>query len=141
MFCPDWEHDTLFLSHMGEVNPKLLDGKPLLREMSYTYSATDNPAFVVGRLRPGDVVLVNLAPTAEGYRLIIAPATMLPVTGTDRMQAGVRGWFKTRLPVPEFLSAYSKVGGTHHLAVTYTKDAKPFVAFGALMGWEVTVID
>ncbi len=140
MFCPDWEHGTLFLSHMGEVNPRLLDGAPLLREMKYAYSATDNPALVVGRFRPGSVVLVNLAPMARGYRLIIAPATMLPVSGADRMKDSVRGWFTPPLAVPDFLAAYSRRGGTHHLAVTYAVETKPFEAFGALMGWDVAVI-
>jgi L-arabinose isomerase len=140
MFCPDWEHNTLYLSHMGEVNLRLLEAKPLLREMDYHFSVTGNPAVAVGRLRAGDIVLVNLAPTATGYRLIIAPAAMLAVPGTDRMKEAVRGWFAPRLPVAEFLAAYSRLGGTHHLAVTYTKDTKPFELFGALMGWEISVI-
>ncbi len=140
MFCPDWEHDSLFLSHMGEVNPRLLAGRPVLREMDYHYSPTDNPALVVGRFKPGDVVLVNLAPMSEGYRLVISPAVMLDVPGMDRHGESIRGWFKPRLPVPEFLSAYSRAGGTHHLAVTYARDTRPFEEFGRLMGWEVVVI-
>lgn len=140
MFCPDWEHDSLFLSHMGEVNPRLLVGRPRMREMDYHYSSTDNPALLVGRFKPGDVVLVNLAPTAEGYRLVIAPAVMLDVPGVDRHGEAIRGWFKPRLSVPAFLAEYSRVGGTHHLAVTYARDTRPFEQFGLLMGWEVSVI-
>ena len=46
--------------------------------MDYQYSATDDPVRVTGRLKPGAIVLVNLAPMADGrYRLILAPATML----------------------------------------------------------------
>jgi L-arabinose isomerase len=140
MFCPDWEHNTILLSHMGEANPRLLDGTPRLREMEYSFSVTGSPAFVVGRFRAGDVVLVNLAPTASGYRLIIAPASMLGVSGPDRMPDTMRGWFTPPLPVADFLAAYSRLGGTHHLAVTYAKDTKPFECFGALMGWDVSVI-
>jgi L-arabinose isomerase len=141
MFCPDWENDMLFLSHMGEVNWRLLQGKPKLREMDYKYSATDNPAFVVGRLRPGEVVLTNLAPLAgDAYRLIIAPATMQPVTGQDRHGKSVRGWFTPALPVADFLAEYSRRGGTHHLAVSYTRDTRPIESFGRLMGWDVAVI-
>ncbi len=140
MFCPDWEHNAIFLSHMGEVNPRLLEGRPQLREMDYPYSKTGNPAFIVGRFKPGEVIFVNLAPTAAGYRLIVAPAQMLPVSGVDRMKESVRGWFSPRLPVADFLAAYSRLGGTHHLAVTYAKDTKPFEALGVLMGWDVVVI-
>ncbi len=48
MFCPDWENGTVFLSHMGEVNWRLLDGRGRLGEMDYGYSATDNPVRVTG---------------------------------------------------------------------------------------------
>jgi L-arabinose isomerase len=141
IFCPDWENDTLFLSHMGEVNWRLLDGMPQLREMKYNYSATDNPALVVGRFRAGEIALVNLAPMrGGGYRLIIAPASMLPVHGTDRMRESVRGWFKPAPSVPDFLEEYSRLGGTHHLAVSYTHDTKAIETFGMLMGWDVVVI-
>jgi L-arabinose isomerase len=141
MFCPDWGGGSVFLSHMGEVNWRLLDGTPLLKEMEYRYSPTDNPVLVVGRFRPGKVVLVNLAPIGgDAYRLIVSPASMLPVRGTDRMKDGVRGWFKPVLPVSDFLAEYSRLGGTHHLAVSYTRDTAAVEAFGRLMGWEVSVI-
>jgi L-arabinose isomerase len=141
MFCPDWGGGSVFLSHMGEVNWRLLDGAPNLREMDYNFSKTDNPVLVVGRFRPGKVVLVNLAPIGgDAYRLIVSPASMLPVRGTDRMKDGVRGWFKPVLPVSDFLAEYSRLGGTHHLAVSYTRDTAAVEAFGRLMGWEVSVI-
>jgi len=141
MFCPDWEGGSVFLSHMGEVNWRLLEGMPQLKEMEYGYSETDNPVIVVGRFRPGKIVLVNLAPIgANSYRLIVSPASMLPVRGTDRMKDSVRGWFKPPLPVADFLAEYSRLGGTHHLAVSYARDTRAIEAFGRLMGWEVAVI-
>ncbi len=141
MFCPDWENGTVFLSHMGEVNWRLLEGTPHLREMEYKYSRTDNPVLVVGRFRPGRIVLVNLAPAGgSAYRLIVSPAAMLPVSGTDRMEESVRGWFKPAIPMSEFLAEYSRLGGSHHLAVSYARDTKPIEYFGLLMGWNVAVI-
>lgn len=153
MFCPDWENGTVFLSHMGEVNWRLLDGRGRLSEMDYGYSATDNPARVTGRLKPGAVVIVNLAPLAGGrYRLILAPATMLPVAGPDRFAQSVHGWFRPQLPVADFLEAYSRAGGTHHLAMCYAANGggrpadTPGAAlatlktFGRLAGWETAVI-
>ncbi len=153
MFCPDWENGTIFLSHMGEVNWCLLDGRGRLSEMDYGYSATDNPARITGRLKPGSAVLVNLAPMAGGrYRLILAPVTMLPVSGPDRMEGSVHGWFRPPLSVPDFLEAYSRVGGTHHLAMCYAGagGGRPADApgaalatlkgFGRLMGWDTVVI-
>jgi len=140
MFCPDWENNTVFLSHMGELNWLLADGKPRLREMDYKYSRTDNPALLAGRFKPGEIVLVNLAPTAGGYRLILAPARMLAVPGTDRFADTVHGWFAPGMPVADFLAAYSRAGGTHHLGLSYTADTRTLETFGRMMGWEVVLI-
>jgi L-arabinose isomerase len=140
MFCPDWENGTVFLSHMGELNWRLVEGKPRMREMDYKYSRTDNPALLAGRFKPGAIVLADLAPTAAGYRLILAPAEMLPVTGEDRFRDSVHGWFRARLALPDFLAAYSRAGGTHHLGLSYTEDVRRLEVFGRMMGWEVVLI-
>jgi L-arabinose isomerase len=140
MFCPDWENGTVFLSHMGELNWRLADGKARLREMDYKYSRTDNPALVVGRFRPGAIVLANLAPTADGYRLILAPAEMIPGDAADRFRDSVHGWFKPRMALADFLAAYSRAGGTHHLGLSYTEDMRTLETFGRMMGWEVVRI-
>ena len=148
MFCPDWENGTVFLSHMGEVNWRLLDGRGRMEAMDYQYSATDDPVRVTGRLKPGAIVLVNLAPMADGrYRLILAPATMLPVPNEDRFGASVHGWFRPPKPLSEFLESYSRLGGTHHLAMCYAggpggaaSALRTLEAFGRLAGWETVTI-
>ena len=140
MFCPDWEHGTVYLSHMGELNWRLVEGKPLLLEMDYRWSDAANPVYLAGRFKPGDILLVNLAPMARGYRLILAPARMLEVQGEDRMERSVRGWFRPPLPLPEFLAAYSRLGGTHHLALSYGASIETVSAFGRMMDWDVRII-
>ncbi len=141
MFCPDWENNSIHLSHMGEMNYRLSAGKPKLLEMDYTFGDAENPVFVVGRFRPGDVLLINLAPLGDDvYRLIISPAAMLDVPGQDNMEERVRGWFKPSLPIEDFLAQYSTCGGTHHLALTYGASARLIETFGQMMGWETVVI-
>jgi L-arabinose isomerase len=140
MFCPDWEHGTVYLSHMGELNWRLVDGKPLLLEMDYRWSDAANPVYLAGRFKPGSFLLVNLAPVRGGYRLIVAPAEMLEVRGQDRMERSVRGWFKPPLPLPEFLAAYSRLGGTHHLALSYGAPLEAVTAFGRMLGWDTQAI-
>jgi L-arabinose isomerase len=148
MFCPDWQNGTVFLSHMGEVNWRLLNGRGRMEAMDYTFSATDDPVRVTGCLKPGGMVLVNLAPMAYGrYRLILAPSVMLPAQADDRFGSSVHGWFRPPKELPAFLEAYSRFGGTHHLAMCYA--AEPGAAgstlqtleeFGRLMGWETVSI-
>lgn len=141
MFCPDWEHNSIYLSHMGEMNYRLCADKPQLLEMDYSYSDAENPVFAVGRFRPGDFLLVNLAPVGGNtYRLIIAPAEMLDVPEQDNMAKRVHGWFRPSLPIADFLASYSQYGGTHHLALTYGAPIPLIEAFGQMMGWETVVI-
>ncbi len=141
MFCADWENDTIFLSHMGEVNYKLLDGKGMLAERDYVFSNVENPAVLSGRFMPGEFHIANLAPLPDDrYRLILAPALMLEVKGPDNMEGAVRGWFKPPVPASDFLAEYSRLGGTHHLAVVYKPGRAALESFGKLMGWEVVII-
>ncbi len=125
---------------MGEVNYELLSGKPRLLEMEYRFSDAENPVFAAGRFRAGKIVFVNLAPMVSGFRLVVAPATMVDAGGKDRMEKSVRGWFRPEIAVPEFLAQYSRVGGTHHLAVSYDADVDVVQAFGRMMGWETVLI-
>jgi L-arabinose isomerase len=144
MFCPDWKGGSVFLSHMGEMNWKLAAEKPRLLEMPYRWSEAANPVYVAGRFKAGEFILVDLLPLEplqEGsYRLIIAPAKMLKVTGKDNFGTGIHGWFKPALPVEEFLAEYSRLGGTHHLAISYGSDVETIENFGKMMGWETAVI-
>jgi L-arabinose isomerase len=144
MFCPDWKNDTVYLSHMGEMNWRLAAGKPRLLEMEYRWSEAANPAYVAGRFKPGEFVLVDLLPLEpkkEGaYRLIVAPARMLSVRGKDNFATSIHGWFKPDRPIAEFLAGYSRVGGTHHLAISYGLSVESAETFGQMMGWETVVL-
>lgn len=143
MFCPDWAEDRIFLSHMGEFNYTLADGKARLLEMDYKWSDIANPLYAAGRFKPGDILLVNLLPLEDGYRLIIAPAEMVEVQGKDTMMDSVHGWFKPQFKngkIDEFLAEYSRYGGTHHLAVTYSQNLDIVKSFGEMMGFDIVVI-
>ena len=142
MFCPDWKGSRIFLSHMGEVNPALLAGRPRLVEYPFPFTDAANPARLVGCLRGGRAVFVNLAPLGAGrYRLIVAPGDMVaPVRGRDRMLDTVHGWFRPRRRVPAFLEEYSRLGGTHHAALVYGDAASAIEAFGQFMGWETVLL-
>ncbi|HUV06908.1 MAG TPA: hypothetical protein VMX75_04205 [Spirochaetia bacterium] len=147
MFCPDWEGNTVFLSHMGEMNCNLVEGKARLVEMNYSYSDADNPVFAAGRFRSGDILLVNLAPIGgAGYRLILAPVKIIDAPEDDRWKTKIRAWFEPPMAVAEFLTRYSRVGGTHHLALTYKGASgegttETIGTFGRMMGWETVTIE
>ncbi len=141
MFCPDWQNGSVFLSHMGEINPSVCAGKPLLVEPPFPYTDAAEPVSAVGRFKTGEVVLVDVAPYGGlGYGLIVAPGEILDGDDSEAVQKTVRGWFKPEMPIEEFLSCYSEVGGTHHLALIYGDRARELAVFGRIMGWNVTIL-
>jgi L-arabinose isomerase len=141
IFCPDWEGDQIFISHMGEMNIDTAASAPTLVEMPFPFTDVGNPAVAVARFRAGEAVLVNLAPARDDtYSLIVAPVVMQDVTGPDRMADSIHGWFKAALPVGEFLAEYSRAGGTHHSALVYGNVAEEIVNWGKLMRWNTLVL-
>ncbi len=141
MFCPDWKSNRIFLSHMGEMNVLLADGRPGLFVPPFPFTNVINPVRVKGRLRGGEAVFVNLAPlTGKKYRLIIVPGTMMDVKGKDNMKDTIHGWFKPHIPIADFLEDYSRVGGTHHAALVYGDYAREIAGFGEFMGWETILL-
>jgi L-arabinose isomerase len=141
MFCPDWKGQTIFLSHMGEVNINLLSDKPVLMEYPFVFGKVGNPVKPAGCLRGGKAVFVNLAPLPDyRFRLILAPVTMKQPKGRDNFTDAVRGWMQPALRISDFLEVYSRAGGTHHAALVYDADMNILSGLGTVMGWETVVI-
>jgi L-arabinose isomerase len=138
MFCADWEGNSIFLSHMGEMNLNLASEKPRLIEKDFPYTDAQNPVTAYARFKEGRSALVNLAPSEDGtYTLIVCTGQMLGVSGEDKMKDTIHGWFKPDIPVDKFLTTYSLAGGTHHLAVVYGEVIEEIKKFGIMMGWKV----
>lgn len=140
MFCPDWAGNQIFLSHMGEVNPRVCD--PFRYTMKdYRYSDADEPVYAVGQFVGGGASVVNLVPLAGGkFRLIIAPVTVHSYPDSSFTRS-VHGWVRpAEGSIAEFLQRYSMLGGTHHKAVVYNEDVEVLRTFGMTAGWDVQVI-
>lgn len=141
MFCPDWEHSSIFLSHMGEMNTALIAGMPRLVQKPYAFIAVDDPVLAVGCFKPGEAVFVNLAPgPGDTFSLIIAPVTVLDAHNAVSMSDSIHGWIKPALPLPEFLQRYSKAGGIHHAALVYGDVSDTLCRFGHIMNWTIEVL-
>ena len=82
MFCPDWAHESIFLSHMGEMNVDLVAGKARLVAKPFSFIDIADPVLAVGRFMGGPATFVNLAPgPADTFTLIVAPITLQDVQG------------------------------------------------------------
>ena len=122
IFCPDWKDGSLFMSHMGEYNVGLSvpEAKPVMSEKEFSFGDASNPAILLSPFRPGKVTYLSLNPQAEGYGLFSATGTMLYTPRDNNQNDIVSGWFRPDMPLPEFLEAYSRVGGIHHAALIYS---------------------
>ena len=141
MFCPDWKKDVILLSHMGETNYHLAQWKPVMSTVPFNYNSCGDTAAPYMCYRPGKAVFVNVAPAREGFSMIACPVEMLD-GGLEygKYRKSNQGWMKPDRPLPEFLKAFSELGGTHHSALVYGADAEEILCFGRMMGFETHLI-
>ncbi len=141
MFCPDWENDMILLSHMGEMNPRLTQHKPVITDKKFNYNSLGDTTTVCASFKAGRAILVNLSPAQKGYTLILSEVALSDETDhTSAYATEVQGWLKPGKPLNLFLKLYSEYGGTHHSAMVYGANLKSLIAFGRLMGFETVVI-
>jgi len=119
MFCPDWEGNSIFMSHMGECNIALAASRPKLVEKDYSFGNVRNPAVALFPLRPGPATLANIAPGPRGGFSVIAARVEVLERGLSSSFRDVpHFWIRPRnADVRDFLRLYSEAGGTHHLAL------------------------
>jgi L-arabinose isomerase len=143
VFCPDWSGGSLFLSHMGEINPAVSLGRPRVIERPFPFGDALRPAVLTCAVRPGPGVFVNLAPAPDdGFSLIVAPVEVLGEDGIlPAMRDMVRCWVRPRRAVADFLEAYSRAGGTHHSALVLGDQTRTVAAFGRMLALDVVVVD
>jgi L-arabinose isomerase len=141
MFCPDWNGDAVFLSHMGEVNYRVCSGTPVLHDLAFPYSNAGDTVIATGTLQPGQAVLANLAPAGGGrFRLVLCPGEVLAVEGPNRLESLVNGWFRPQSRLAPFLEQYSLAGATHHSALVYGPHLDGLRHVGRLLGIETVII-
>jgi L-arabinose isomerase len=138
MFCPDWKNNSIFLSHMGEINLKSAAEKPVLAEKKLPFIKLENPAIAFARFKPGRAQLANLAPAGGGSFNFIVAEIVIEDVKNDSFKNTIRGWFKPcNMDVAGFLKEFSRHGGTHHSVITYGGHKEVIADFGRMMQWNV----
>ena len=139
MFCPDWKGNKVFLSHMGELNVDVINGKPELLEKEFPFFKADSPALAQGCMKSGPAALVNLAPgPRDSFTMIVCFGDVR--TPRKNKIAGISGWFEPDIPLKDMLAEYSRHGGTHHLALVYNPDYKILSRYAEIMDWNCVII-
>lgn len=141
IFCPDWKNNNVFMSHMGETNYRIADTKPIITRTGAKYVKGIRPYVGFTRMKAGSGVYFNVSRDAEDYKLVIAPASMLPVEN-DNCQGEMRGWMQpeTSASTAEFLEKLSVNGATHHSTFVYGATAEEIEFFGKLLSMKIVNI-
>ncbi|MFO7947936.1 MAG: hypothetical protein R6V19_14120 [Armatimonadota bacterium] len=142
MFCPDWQEETVFMSHMGECNVGLAAETPRLVEKDYAFGDAENPAVPVFKLKPGPATLVNLTPGPKYCFTLIATAVEILDRGP---QAGFPDvphfWIRpVNHSLRDTLRLYSEAGGTHHSALILGNHMAASDHLAAMLGIECVQI-
>ena len=136
MFCPDWKNDIIFISHMGEMNTALAAKKPKYMIKPMKYSDIDT-TWLCGTYKSGEATLIDLAPLGDDkFRVIASKVEMKEMDCEKYRKNSTCGWFAPEKSIGTFLEDYSKLGGTHHLALVYNDMRKSAETFAAVRGFE-----
>ncbi|MBQ4630277.1 MAG: hypothetical protein IJB70_04750 [Clostridia bacterium] len=135
IFCPDWKNNTLFISHMGEMNYAVADRKKILWEMKFAYGneTTTNPYVVGGAFKEGKALFLNVFEDENGFNILTAPVNVVKET-TDIFEKKVRGWLDFGMPTGEALEKISLHGATHHSILVYGAREAEIEFFAKLAG-------
>lgn len=105
------------MSHMGEANPQFARGRPVLIEKPSLLDSGASSGVLLFETEPGPATLASLT-TAPGGGLRwvvsegeVAASPLYPALSAPHYK------FRPRLALPDFLTAYSEAGGSHHLAL------------------------
>lgn len=139
IFCPDWKNNTVFFSHMGEMNYRIAAIKPCIKRVGVNYSPGEYPYVGYTRMSGGKGVYVNISRGKEDYKMVISSGEIVEYDN-DNFGDSMRGWMKLGTDCASFLEQYSIHGATHHSIFVYGASISEIELFGKLLGLETIVI-
>lgn len=140
IFCPDWKNDLLYMSHMGEMNYRIADCKPVVCPAATNFTPGTTPYMGYTRMKAGKGVYVNICRDQDDYRLFVAEAEMLDCQ-EDNFPNNMRGWMKPKnLSTAQFLEEHSRCGATHHSIFVYGATTQELQYFGKLLNMKITIV-
>jgi L-arabinose isomerase len=116
-FCAMDFHERFFLmGHDGPAHIGISDGRPLLKELKVFHGKAGGGLSVEMRAQTGPITVLGLTQTIDGkLKLIAAEGESLP--GPVLQIGNSNHRIRFALDLPEFMSAWSALGPTHHVAL------------------------
>ncbi len=140
IFCPDWKNNTVFLSHMGEMNYRVADGKPIISRTGSEFVNGTMPYAGYAKMKAGKGIYVNISRDKDDYQMLLAPCEMLSA-GNDNMPNKIRGWMRHETSTTaQFLEDLSKNGATHHSSFVYGATIEELEYFAKILSIKTVII-
>lgn len=140
IFCPDWVNSMVLLSHMGEVNYRLADFKPVITRNGTNFTPGAMPYAGYTRMTGAKGVYVNVSRGADDYQITCAQAEIVKYDD-DAFQGEIRGWMKiNNMSTANFLEKLSFNGATHHSTFVVGATTEQIEYFGKLLNIPTVVI-
>jgi len=122
MFMIDFAKNGVLMNHMAEGNFLLAHPAHPVRllENALPCNRCQSAATLSFTLKPGMVTLFNIAPAADDrFRFIVSKLEVSDEPPVDALSSPHSQMRVSGTDVRDFLSCYSRLGGTHHLAMAY----------------------
>ena len=140
IFCPDWKNNMVFLSHMGEMNYRIADGRPNVCRTNSPYFKELMAYAGYSKMMPGKGVFVNISRDKDDFQMLLAPCEIL-YAGEDNFNRSMRGWMRSSCKsTGDFLEKLSKNGATHHSIFVYGASVEELEYFGNLLSLKTVII-
>ena len=118
-FCPDFDGGRIVMGHMGESNPAM-GARTVLKRKQFRFGKAVDPVVADVTMRSGPATVINLGIVENAEFQLIGYRGSVCEKVQDAGDIDMPYFhFKPDMPLPDFLSAYGRAGGTHHIAMTY----------------------
>jgi L-arabinose isomerase len=140
MFCMDFARNAVLMMHMGEGNWRMARRYEPVHLLRSTLGLVDlrvAPLLLAFSLEPGDVTLVSLTTLTGGkLKLIVAEGEVLDFPYVPDLGRPHYKFRPSSGDLCDFLTRFSREGGSHHQALAYGHWANTVEKIAILMGIE-----
>jgi L-arabinose isomerase len=137
-FSSDFGKNEILLSHMGECNIALAASEPVtLKLRVFPWGDVVRPAVPVFQMKPGRVSICSISerPQKHGFQLLVLCGEVVSSPEYPRLDVpATKVRFDKDLGVT--LEAYSLLGGTHHMVLSYGDMRKELELLARYCGME-----
>lgn len=139
-FCPDFDGGRIVMGHMGESNPAF-GGETVLRRKKFQFGRAIDPVIAEVSMEEGRATVLNLGVVEEGaFQMIVYTGAICEkIPGAPDIDMPYFH-FKPDGELPDFLTAYGKAGGTHHIGLTRGERTGEVMMLAELLGIQSIIL-